>query len=111
MVHQLTINSAKTKFMLIGSKRRNFKLSGKLEIAGIEIGEVDEATFVGITIDKHLSWEYHIREVNSCIRKRVGILFRLRHYIPKHALILLYKAFIEPHLTYGIEVWGSTYKK
>ena len=110
MANKLTINSAKTKFMLIGSKRRNFKLSGKLEIAGIEIGEVDEATFVGITIDKHLSWEYHIREVNSCIRKRVGILFRLRHYIPKHALILLYKAFIEPHLTYGIEVWGSTYK-
>ena len=24
--------------------------------------------------------------------------------------MLLYKAFIQPHFSYGIEVWGSTYK-
>lgn len=42
--------------------------------------------------------------------ERVGILFRLRHVVPQYTLVLLYKAFIEPHLTYGIEVWGSTYK-
>jgi len=37
-------------------------------------------------------------------------LFRLRHFVPKHTLILLYKALIQPHITYGIEVWGSTYQ-
>ena len=28
----------------------------------------------------------------------------------KKILLLLYKALIQPHLMYGIEVWGSTYK-
>ena len=59
--------------MLIGSRRKHFTLSGKLEIAREEIEEVDEATFVGIKIDKHLTWHNHIRAVNLCIRKRVGI--------------------------------------
>ena len=94
VANRLTINSMKTKFMMIGSRRKIFTLSSELEIAGEGIEEVDEATFVGITIDKHLTWRNHIRAVNSCIRRRVGILFRLRHYVPKYTLVLLYKAFI-----------------
>ena len=96
--------------MMIGSRRRKITLSGRLIIGEEVIEEVDEANFVGITIDKHLTWRNHIKAVNSCIRKRVGILFRLRHVVPQYTLVLLYKAFIEPQLTYGIEVWGSTYK-
>ena len=110
VANKLTINSMKTNFMLISSRRRKININGKLKIAGEEIKEVDVATFVGINIDRHLSWNDHIRFVNQCIRKKVGILFRLRHFVPRHTLILLYKAFIQPHLTYGIEVWGSTYK-
>ena len=52
----------------------------------------------------------HIQTINKCIRKKVGILFKLRHFVPKNILVLLYKAFIQPHLSYGVEVWGSTYK-
>ena len=110
IANKLTINSLKTKFMMIGSRRRKITLSGRLIIGEEVIEEVDEANFVGITIDKHLTWRNHIKAVNSCIRKRVGILFRLRHVVPQYTLVLLYKAFIEPQLTYGIEVWGSTYK-
>ena len=48
--------------------------------------------------------------VNKAIRSKVGILFRLRNFVPQQILLLLYKALIQPHLMYGIEVWGSTYK-
>ena len=69
-------------------------MNGKLKIAGEEIKEVDVATFVGVHIDRHLFWKSHIRFVNQCIRKNVGVLFRLRHFVPSRTLILLYKAFI-----------------
>ena len=108
--NKLTINSMKTNFMLICSRRKKIGINGKLKIAGEEIKEVDVATFVGVHIDRHLSWKSHIRFVNQCIRKKVGVLFRLRHFVPSRTLILLYKAFIQPHISYGIEVWGSTYK-
>ena len=95
----------KTNFMLICSRRKKIGINGKLKIAGEEIKEDDVATFVGVHIDRHLSWpNSHIRQ---CIRKNVGVLFRLRHFVPSRILILLYKAFIQPHISYGIEVRGS----
>ena len=108
--NKLTINASKTNFMFFSSRRRKAVLKGKLKISGAELREVEEATFVGITIDRHLTWNSHIKSVNDCIRRKVGILFKLRHFVPKHILILLYKALIQPHITYGIEVWGSSYK-
>ena len=37
--------------------------------------------------------------------------FKLRHCVPQHTLILLYKSFIQSNIIiYGIEVWGSTCK-
>ena len=63
-------------------------------------------------------WEYelidddhdHVGKVNANIRKKVGIFYRLRHFVPMHILVLLYKALLQPHLEYGIEAWGNTYE-
>ena len=41
--------------------------------------------------------------VHECIRKRVGVLYRLRQFMSRRVLLLLYK-------TFG-EVWGSNYEK
>ena len=30
--------------------------------------------------------------------------------MPQSILLLIYKTFIQPHITYGLEVWGSTYR-
>ena len=61
---------------------------GKLEIAGEEINEVDVATYVGyveVHTDRHLSWNSHL---SQCIRTKVGVLFRLRHFVPTYSNII-----------------------
>jgi len=68
--NRLTINSTKTNFMLLSSRRMRPVLRGRLAIFGKELQEVDVATFVGIHIDKHLTWRPHIEMVNKCIRKK-----------------------------------------
>ena len=37
------------------------------------------------------------------------MLLKLRSYVPRNIMVLLYKAFILPNLTYGLEVWGSMF--
>lgn len=108
--NKVTINQGKTNYMIIRTKRRSVQKNGALEISGCKLPEVSNASFVGLEIDEHLTWIDHIKMVNKNIRSKVGILFRLRHFVPQNILILLYKALIQPHLLYGIEVWGSTYK-
>ena len=44
------------------------------------------------------------------IRRRIGILSKLRYYVCLDILLSLYYALIYPFLTYGIIIWGNTYK-
>ena len=39
------------------------------------------------------------------------MIYRLRHLIPQNILLLLYtcNAFIQPHVSYGLEVWGCAH--
>ena len=58
--------------------------------------------------DKTLFWMYHINHVNLKISKGKAILTRLRHYISKDTLRMLYFAFVQPNIDFGLIVWGST---
>ena len=109
-VNKLTINLKKTNYMLIKGQRQSCEIRGILKLSDTVIDRVSVASFVGIQIDETLMWKEQIQNVNKCIRRKIGLLCKLRHYVPKHILMLLYKSFIQPHILYGIEVWGSCYK-
>ena len=44
------------------------------------------------------------------ISRIIGIITRLRHFVPKHTLLRIYSGLINPYLTYGISVWGQANK-
>ena len=48
--------------------------------------------------------------ITKKVRRGIGILSRLRHFVDQSVLLKLYYALIYPFLIYGITVWGSTYK-
>ena len=39
----------------------------------------------------------------------MGILSKLKNYLPTHALFKLYYTLVHWHLLYGLVVWGNTY--
>ena len=108
--NKLTINLKKTNCMFIKGQRRVIAVNGVLRLSNVDINNVSVASFVGVQIDSSLSWKHHIDFVNKCVRRKVGLLFKLRYFVPRYILVLLYKSFIQPHIQYGIEVWGSSYK-
>ena len=63
--------------------------------------------YLGVLIDKTLSWTYHINHVNLKISRGKAILTKLRHYVSKDTLCMLYFAFVQPNIDYGLIVWGS----
>jgi len=96
--------------MFIKSKRQIININSVLKLSDTDISEVSVASFVGVQIDNTLTWKHHIEYVNKSVRRKVGLLFKLRYFVPQYILVLLYKCFIQPHILYGIEVWGSSYK-
>ena len=65
--------------------------------------------FLGVIIDKNLRFDEHIRAVCKKISKSIGIMYKLKNYMPQHLLISIYYSLIYPYLTYGNLIWGGTY--
>ena len=64
--------------------------------------------FLGLLIDSNLSWKYHIAHITSKISKKtIGIISRLRYYVPTNTLLTIYRSLMFPYLSYGIAVWGQ----
>ena len=50
---------------------------------------------------------YHIESICQKISKSIGIIAKIRHYVPRRILLSVYNSLIVPYLTYGICCWGN----
>ena len=64
-------------------------------------------TFLGIIIDECLTWNDHIAYIMKKIIKASGIISKIRHYVNRNAMKLIYYALVYPYLIYGNLVWGK----
>ena len=60
---------------------------------------------LGLLLDKKLAFDRHVEEMNQRANKGVGLITRLRRYLPRNSLLTIYKALIRPHLDYGDVVY------
>ena len=58
-------------------------------------------------VDDKLVWDQHIGYISSKIIRGIGTLKRIRHFIPRDSLLLLYNILIEPYFRYCSIVWGQ----
>lgn len=77
-----------------------------LKIDNIEIERVKCFNLLGVTINEQLTWKTHTDIIANKILRIVGIINKLKHFIPIEVRILLYNTLILPHLNYGILSWG-----
>jgi hypothetical protein len=104
---KLSLNIKKTKFMLFYMPPKKVEIP-VLKIGGLTIDCVDSFNFLGITINKHLNWEPHINIIANKISRPIGILNKLKHFLPQNILCTVYNSLILCHLNYGKLVWGHT---
>ena len=98
----------KTKMMIFHHQQRNISnINLKLCINGTEIEQVSEFNFLGIMLDECLTWNSHIQRIASKISVVNGTLCRLKKFLPSEILKVIYNALIQPHLNYGILLWGN----
>ena len=66
--------------------------------------------YLGVLIDYKLSWNNHIDTILLKISRTVGLLLKLRHFVPFSTLISIYHSLIAPYLRYGLIAWGQASK-
>ena len=67
----------------------------------------DVIKYLGLYIDKHLNWKYHIQSTRIKLSRAVGMLAKIRHFVPKATLRVIYHSIFSSHLLYGSQIWGQ----
>ena len=108
---KLSLNVAKTEFMVIGSRQKllaeshneiNIKLEDQV------ISKVDHAKSLGLIIDNRLSWSNHVNELCKKVTSAIGALRRIRPlFICQSTAVLVYTSLIQPHFDYCSLVWDG----
>ena len=70
----------------------------------------DHVEYLGVLLDSNLSWKSRIDNVALKVSRPVGVVARLRHFVPRTTLLNIYQSLILPYLTYGLAAWGQPAK-
>ena len=107
----LTINFEKTKFIPFACYKNNLPKFQSLKInnisESIEIMSADHIKYLGVTIDKHLRWDVHVRNVSRTLR---SILYNFKYFnkiVDTRHMRIIYFALVESRLQYAILGWGG----
>ena len=65
---------------------------------------------MGVVLDDKLTWKSHVKHIHTKISQALGIVYKVRQFLPSKALITLYYSLIYPYLQYCNTVWGSANK-
>ena len=107
LANKMSLNIDKTNFMIFTYS--NMKLMIPPIIIGDSlVNESDFVKFLGVFIDNRLNFLEHSRHISRKISKSIGIIYKLGKFLDSDILEMLYRSFVFPYLSYGIEIWHGS---
>ena len=84
--NKLSLNVAKTEFMVISSRQKLQSLNDNtihINVDGVKINQTNhsKALLLGLNIDENLSWKEHIHAILKTAASTIGALKRVRSFI------------------------------
>ena len=105
-VNKLVPNISKSKLMFFSSRKCDELIA--MNFDGEIVEWVDEYKYLGLHINNKMCFASHIENISSRVSTFSGVFYSLYKILSRRLLILLaYFAFILPHLTLYIEIWGQ----
>ena len=108
LANYLTLNTPKSKFVLFEGDRRWQICQGvKLVIDHENLESKHSIKYLGVVIQKNLTWNEHIESLIAKVNQRIGFLNRIKHLLPLNARVALYNALIRPLFDFADTIWGD----
>jgi hypothetical protein len=82
-------------------------------IYGTQIPSAQNTKYLGLTLDKRLTWAQHIKSKRINLNQRLRLLKNLiynNRYTHTSTKLLIYKSLLKPMWTYGLQLWGNAKK-
>lgn len=109
--NHLNINTAKTKYMVFHSRRKQLDYARfNLFLDNARLQQVASFKYLGVMFDSDMNWKSHIEKTCSKLAFGCHTLLKARECFGATILRILYFAFVHSHLSYCVASWGSSYK-
>ena len=105
-VNRLSLNIAKTNYIIFHPYNKPMKQNIRIKINGKLISEKEYIKYLGVLIDSTLSWKYNISSLCKKISRSIGIMYKLKSFVPLEVKKNIYYSLVYSHMIYAIEMWG-----
>ena len=106
--NNMGVHYGKTHAFVVGSKHMTTANEGiSVTINEHSIESVSAQKHLGITIDKHLTWEQQIDLVCRNVSRKLTFIKLLSKYVNQNSLKQYYNSYVLPVFDFGCVVWGN----
>ena len=105
--NKIALNVSKTECILFKNRKQIVDYNLKIKLRGKRLFLTDHTKYLGVLVDKHLSWNMHLEKVAKTLRSTNGMIAKLRHHVPRKTIVMIYQSLFQSHVNYGLVVWGQ----
>ena len=77
----------------------------------IQINQTTNQKHLGMILDYKLNFQDHLQNVFTKVNRSIGLIRKLRSFLPRFSLLTIYKSFIRPHIDYGDVIYDQAYNQ
>lgn len=108
---KLRINVDKTQFTIFNHKHnRNHNINNRISMYNTPIEETDTVKYLGITLDRKLTFKQHIETIRKRARIAKSLIYsyiQITNPLSKKLKVRLYKAYIRSIILYAAPIWSQ----
>ena len=97
--NKLQMQPSKSKLMFIGSScnLNNKNTEQPVVVNNIPVSQTDTHKCLGVQIDENLSWDSHIDMICKKDSAGIGVVRRIKPFVPVNTLEKVYKSLVQPY--------------
>ena len=105
--NKISLNTSKTEIVIFRPKQKTINKHLNFRISGEKINLSSTVKYLGVILQEHLEWKKHIDTLKLKLNRAIGLLSKIRHYVPKFLLRTIYYSIFNSHLIYTCQIWGQ----
>ena len=98
--NKISLNTSKTDTLIFRPKGKSITEHRNFRIIGEKINTSSTANYLEVLLHENLQWQTHIDSLVTKLSRAVGILSKIRYYVPKYLLKTIYFSIVNSHMIY-----------
>ena len=106
--NRISLDVDKTEIVIFRPKRKQITKNMNFRISGLKIIPKTQTKYLGLVLDKHLTWSAHINILKIKLSRANGLPSDLRYSTLQNLLITIHYAIFASHPSYVSQIWGQS---